>query len=64
MKRTVTPALKPTLREICIPMLVEQAPYFSITHIQQFLTRRGIPGLRRTLIGYLHELVAEGLYHL
>ena len=63
MKNLVAPALKPYLREVCVPALALEARYFAISDIRKFLEGHAITFNEKTLVGYLHELVAgESLF--
>lgn len=61
--KLVLGALKPFLREVCIPSLAKQSLYFPIREIKLFLEQHNMPAISRTLVGYLHELVASGFIH-
>jgi len=60
MKETKPMALKAFLRESCLPELVEASPYFSIKDLRHSLTNHKVAYEDRTLVRYLHDLVARG----
>ena len=55
--------LKAYLRDICLPALLREAPYFSIKDIKSFLGSQAVPFNERTLVRYLHEFVASSHIH-
>jgi len=64
MQQVKPRSLKSYLRELCLPELLNAWPYFSIQDIRQSLKKHKVPYAERTLVRYLHKLVAAGeLYH-
>jgi len=54
------PVLKRYLREVCLPGLVAQTPYFSIVDIRNRLDKSRITYNDRTLVRYLHDFAKAG----
>lgn len=63
MESPKPPEFKAYLRDVCLPALSQEAPYFSIKDIRRFLSARAVLFTERTLVRYLHEYVENSLIH-